>query len=329
MAAANPLKLAFIITLWYVLNVQYNLYNKKILDKFPFPYTTSLIQLGCGMLYILPIWILQLGGRKFPKDINYGGVATLSFFHGGGHYATVLSLGAGSVAFANVVKAGEPLCSVIMGILITSAYPSIPQVLTLIPIIVGVMIASMSEPEFSMMAFACAMLSNVLFATRGVLSKPMMKKISGGDLFAINTFFAFAIMAPVTLYMEGGEVFQAWVKFASGKTTNSFSDLLNGVLPAQPSFEYFIAYQVVCGLYYYTYNEMAFMVTDMLDATSQSVANTVKRVVIIVAGSVVFNKPLTTNGILGSAVAMIGVLLYSLAPKAGASKPADAKAKSS
>ena len=57
-----------------------------------------------------------------------------------------------------------------------------------------------------MMAFACAMLSNVLFATRGVLSKPLMKSMSGSDLFAINTFFAFLIMAPVTFYLEGAVI---------------------------------------------------------------------------------------------------------------------------
>ena len=57
-----------------------------------------------------------------------------------------------------------------------------------------------------MMAFVCAMLSNVLFATRGVLSKPLMKTMSGSDLFAINTFIAFVIMAPVTIAMEGGVV---------------------------------------------------------------------------------------------------------------------------
>lgn len=62
-----------------------------------------------------------------------------------------------------------------------------------------------------MMAFVCAMLSNVLFATRGVLSKPLMKTISGSDLFAINTFIAFAIMAPVTIYMEGGVIVQGAV----------------------------------------------------------------------------------------------------------------------
>ncbi len=58
---------------------------------------------------------------------------------------SVLLTGAGSVAFANVVKAGEPLCSVIMGVIIMSVFPSTSQVLTLIPIVAGVMIASMAE----------------------------------------------------------------------------------------------------------------------------------------------------------------------------------------
>ena len=36
----------------------------------------------------------------------------------------------------------------------------------------------------------------------------------------------------------------AWNKFASGTTTNSWQDLLNGELPKQPSFNYFVGYQV-------------------------------------------------------------------------------------
>jgi solute carrier family 35 protein E1 len=55
----------------------------------------------------------------------------------------------------------------------------------------------------------------------------------------------------------------------------------------------------------------------MLDAVSQAVANTVKRVVVIIAGTIIFAKPMTTNGIVGSSVAIAGVLLYSLV-KSGA-----------
>lgn len=36
--------LIFLLVAWYTLNVQYNLYNKKILNAFPYPYTVSLSQ---------------------------------------------------------------------------------------------------------------------------------------------------------------------------------------------------------------------------------------------------------------------------------------------
>jgi len=240
----------------------------------------------------------------------------------------VMSLGAGSVAFANVVKSAEPLVSVVMGILFGMGVPSGMECGSLLPIIAGVGIASMAEPEFSMLAFGCAMLSNVLFAARGTFAKIVMKeaKMSGSDLFAINTVFAFLLMAPVTFAMEGKDLMAGFNKLCTGKGDIDFSALANGVLePAKgkspgPAPEYFIAYQLVCGLYYYFYNELAFMVLDMLDPVGQAVGNTVKRVVVIIAGTVIFNKPLTTNGIIGSSVAIGGVLLYSLV-KAGTFKP--------
>jgi hypothetical protein len=43
-------------------------------------------------------------------------------------------------------------------------------------------------------------------------------------------------------------------------------------VPVGPSPEYFIAYQLVCGLYYYFYNELAFMVLDLLDPVGQVLA---------------------------------------------------------
>ena len=38
---------------------------------------------------------------------------------------------------------------------------------------------------------------------------------------------------------------------------------------------------LLCGLYYYAYNECGFRVLDSLDAVSQAVANSAKRVVIL------------------------------------------------
>jgi len=189
----------------------------------------------------------------------------------------------------------------------------------------------MAEPEFSQTAFVFAMLSNVLFAARGTFAKKMMTSdVSGADGFAISTFLSFVVMAPVAFYMEADTVVKAWEALPSADTTVDWMALLNGELSDKtvPSQYYFAAYNLVCGLYYYTYNEMAFMVLDILDPVGQAVGNTVKRVVIIIAGTIVFNKPLTQNGIIGSSVAIGGVLLYSIMKSSAGKKPA-AKAKAS
>jgi len=325
----NFIVLPVVLVLWYGLNIQYNLYNKKILNVFDFPYTCALVQLGSGLIYIIPKYLLF---AKIPS-FNAVKIAMVSGFHGGGHYATVMSLGAGSVAFANVVKSAEPFVSVLVGVLMGQGFPKALECAALVPIIAGVAIASMAEPEFSALAFGCAMLSNFLFAGRAQYAKGVMKEsgMSGSDLFAMNTVFAFLLMAPVTLVMEGKQLREGFDKLCTGKSEFDTMALVNGVLePAKgkaagPTPEYFIAYQLVCGLYYYFYNELAFVVLDMLDAVSQAVANTVKRVVVIIAGTIIFAKPLTTNGMVGSSVAIAGVLLYSLV-KSGAFDKKDKKA---
>ena len=66
---------------------------------------------------------------------------------------------------------------------------------------------------------------------------------------------------------------------------------------------------------FYIYNEFSFLALDKLSPVTHSVANTLKRVVIIVASCIVFRTPTTLLGNVGSAIAVLGTLLYSLAKK--------------
>ena len=74
-----------------------------------------------------------------------------------------------------------------------------------------------------------------------------------------------------------------------------------------------IKYSAFSGLAFYIYNEASFLALSKLDAVSHSVANTLKRVVIIVASCIVFKTPMTLLGGIGSGIAVLGTLLYSLA----------------
>ena len=91
----------------------------------------------------------------------------------------------------------------------------------------------------------------------------------------------------------------------------------------------------MCGGLYYAYNEMGFRVLDLLSPVSQAIANSAKRVVILAAAvvgtqqlpppclrphpdslgliQVFLGEPVSRRKLVGSAVAIAGVTLYSMA----------------
>jgi solute carrier family 35 protein E1 len=82
---------------------------------------------------------------------------------------------------------------------------------------------------------------------------------------------------------------------------------------------------VMSGLAFYIYNELATYTLKVTGAVTASVANTAKRVIVMVYMAAVTGKALTDEQKLGSGIAISGVLLYSLIddllkPKAKAKK---------
>ena len=65
-----------------------------------------------------------------------------------------------------------------------------------------------------------------------------------------------------------------------------------------------LKYSVLSGLAFYMYNEASFLALERLSPVTHSVANTLKRVIIIVASCIVFKTPMSKEGMLGSGVAV-------------------------
>ena len=70
---------------------------------------------------------------------------------------------------------------------------------------------------------------------------------------------------------------------------------------------------LLAGAFYYLYNEVAFLALGRVNPVTHAVGNTIKRVVIIIASVIAFKTPISTLGVIGSTIAIIGTLLYSLA----------------
>ena len=130
-----------------------------------------------------------------------------------------------------------------------------------------------------------------------VVAAPGLKDRLGsvGNQFALTTILAFLMSIPVVV-LKG----EPWSGFVQLWKTNPVVRLN----------------VIASGLFFYGYNELATMTIKKTSAVTQSVANTAKRVIIIVVSSIIFVEPMERNTVMGSAIAICGTFGYSLASKA-------------
>lgn len=300
----RTLKLFTLFTLWYVLNVGYNIGNKSVLNALPIPWTVATVELFFGFPYVAMLWLTGL--RKAPK-LSKDNVKTLSsqaFFLAATHVLGVISFGAGAISFTHIVKATEPVWSALLLAVCFKEFLPLPVYLSLVPIIGGVGLASLKELSFTWLSFTAGTLSAVTSATKAILSKkvldgkPLGENLTPANMFAVLTILGFLFILPASLLIEGpAKVAAAWTSaLAAGYTQPQLLKLLG-----------------VSGFLYYIYNEVAFLALSEVAPVTHAVANTIKRVVIILASVIVFRNPVSKLGALGSALAILGATAYSVA----------------
>ena len=289
--------------LWYLFNIGYNIYNKKALNALPIPYTMAALQLFVGIPYVALLWVTGL--RKAPK-LSTDNVKTLipvSLGHLGTHIGAVVSLGAGAVSFTHIVKASEPVVSAALSAAMLGAFYSPITYLTLLPIVGGVALASLKELSFTWVGFIAAMGSNVASALRGILAKKTMgggvgENMTEANLYGVLTILAFLVMVPISLILEPPAAVMSCIKAATASGLSA---------------KYLWTQSILAGAFYYLYNEVAFLALGRVNPVTHAVGNTIKRVVIIIASVIAFKTPISTLGVIGSSIAIMGTLLYSLA----------------
>ena len=109
---------------------------------------------------------------------------TSALFNAAGHASTVAAMfEKGGASFTHVIKASEPVVSVILGLIINRVVPKPLTALSLIPISYGVAYASTlgnlnaatMGKELATKSAILAMASNVFFCLRSILRKKLPK----------------------------------------------------------------------------------------------------------------------------------------------------------
>ena len=312
-------KLGVYFALWFALSTGYNIANKQRLNSIALPWTHSAVSLLVGTLFVTPLW---LTGLRKPPRLSGAALATLApigFLHALGHIGAVVSAGAGAVSFTQIVKAAEPVFTCVLSAIVLGQYISMPVAFSLVPIVFGVALASVTELSFTWVAFSGAMLSNLAFALRNILSRASMDKPKGENmtpenLFGVLTVLSFLVAAPLAIAFEWlpGLVGAKWAEATARVGVKTIA-----------------AQSISTGLYFYLYNEVAMMALNNIHPVTHAVANTIKRVVILLACVVFFQTPMTPLCMAGSSIAIIGSYFYAMAKgadKLKKQKEAEAKA---
>jgi solute carrier family 35 protein E1 len=322
--ALESLKVPLAFLGWYLMSIVYSCVNKEVLNVWKFPCVFSAVQLLVGALWIGLLWTplptFGMRKRRFaplrePPRLTWSELATVSsvaVWLALGHVLSTVAPAYGTVAFTNVVKTLEPLFTCLFSAVVLKQIFSLPVYLSLLPVILGVALASASEVSFSTVSLVSGLLSNVCFALRAIsakklMSRPVGENMHAQNLYAVLTMVALAAITPLAIAAEGGSI------VAGTRATISAIGLPR-----------FVRMLLVAGVSHYTYNECAFLALSSIHPVTHAVANTIKRVAVIVISVLYFHNPLTPTGVIGSAIAIAGVLLYSLA-KAQADAPAAAK----
>jgi solute carrier family 35 protein E1 len=259
------------------------------------------MQFGVGALYVGTLWLLKLRPPPTLEPAGKKAVVTVGFWHCTGQLAAMISLGAGPVSFTHMVKALEPFFSAVVSALAFGKWMK-PQVYaTLLPVVGGVGYACLKERSFSWLAFSFAMVSNLAFALRAVLSKVAMTgtgigtNLTSENIFGLVTWAAFFISIPMALVGEGSSFGGMWTE--SLKTQDKM-ELVKAI--------------AVSGMFHYLNNEVMYLALGNVHPVTLAVGNTMKRVIIMVASVMVFHNEISVQAGIGSAVGISGVLLYSL-----------------
>ncbi len=262
--------------------------------------TISSLQLGVGCLYGIFLWVAP--DARSPPKVTLDDIIKMlpvAFCFMGAHSASVFAMNAGAVSFAQIVKASEPAFAAVLAQFVYGKKISKAKWLCLPIVIGGVILASVKELDFAVSALVSACVANLFAAVKGNENKKLMETEglkermgSVGNQFALTSILGFLMSIPVLIAKEGSR-FGEFVELFKTNPAVSFN-------------------LIASGLYFYGYNELSTMTLKKTGAVTQSVANTAKRVIVIVGVAIMLGESLDPVKLIGCAIGIGGVLLYSI-----------------
>lgn len=294
---------AAIIAAWYFSNIGVLLLNKYLLSFHGFRYPiflTMLHMLSCAAYSLFAIkWLEIVPFQQIHSRRQFFKILALSIIFCFSVVCGNTSLRYLPVSFNQAIGATTPFFTAIFAFVITCKKESAQVYLALLPVVLGIVLASNSEPLFHFFGFLMCIGSTAGRALKSVVQGLLLtseaERLHSMNLLLYMAPMAAVILLPFTLYIEGN-VLAVTVEKARGDGFMVFLLVANAT----------VAYLV---------NLTNFLVTKHTSALTLQVLGNAKAAVAAVVSVLIFRNPVTVMGMTGFAVTIMGVVLYSEARK--------------
>ena len=289
-------RLVFLCVCWYTVSSANGVLGKWILSEFPHPMTLTLVQLVAINIFSRPMLLFlkirPLGGMS--RRYYWKWIVPLAVAKFASNVSAHFSIWKVPVSYAHTVKASMPLFTVFISRVFLGETYSGRTYLSLVPIVAGVAIATITEVSFDVVGLASALAATAILAGMAICTKKV------NDETGVHTLRLLLVLAQLSLFM----FLPVWFYF-------DFSAVIVHPAWTNENSTVSIVFLLFCdGVCHWLQNLVAFTVMSKVSKLSYAVASATKRVCIITVSLLLLQNHVTFMNVVGMVTAIIGVFLY-------------------
>lgn len=299
-----------LMVIWFTSAVYGTIRNKEIVEHFPYPALLTASHFACGTF--IDWAAMRARGLSIPFRFDlFLACVPVSILLTFSKTFTFVSYGHVPASLTHTIKSSSPVFSVLLTRLLYNKWPSLPIVLSLVPITAGVALSAVTEIDFEFVGFLAALISAIANVGHAMYSKGVLKKSQCGPLI-LHMYTSIAstlILLPYALFQEATEVFGRLYPVHEDEGRGDDGVAVPEVL-VLPIWAFLLSNAL-----HYAQNMSSLYVLSRVSTLRYQVTNTLKRALTIMVSIMHFHNQVTMMNALGMGMALTGFFWYGMAKK--------------